>query len=71
MQNALQYAEQHQDRFIEQLEDLLRIPSISTDPAYRDDVRKTAEWLVEHLKSVGLERAEVMETDGHPIVERV
>ena len=68
MQNALDYARQHQDTFVEQLEDLLRIPSISTDPAHQADVRRAADWLVDHLKAIGIQKAEAVETGGHPIV---
>lgn len=67
MDQALSYAQSHFDAFVEQLEDLLRIPSISTDSQYAGDVREAADWLADHLESIGLD-AEVMPTDGHPIV---
>ncbi|RMH63255.1 MAG: dipeptidase [Bacteroidetes bacterium] len=68
MDNALTYARDHYDRFIADLEALLRIPSISTDPAYAGEVRRCAEWLVEHLRQIGMAQATLFETDGHPIV---
>ena len=68
MNDALRYADAHQDRFVGELEDLLRIPSISTDPAYADDVQQAANWLASHLRSIGLREVEVCKTDGHPIV---
>ncbi|MDX1419022.1 MAG: dipeptidase [Rubricoccaceae bacterium] len=73
MTDALDYARQHADDFVEQLKDWLRIPSISTDPDYRDDTRRAAEWLADELRRVGMDRVEVMptgtaETPGHPIV---
>lgn len=68
MDKALAYASTHADAFVEQLNDLLRIPSISTDPAYSADVQRCATWLVDHLKSIGISEAEVIATDGHPIV---
>ena len=68
MENALRYADEHQDRFTRELEELLRIPSISTDPEYADDVQQAANWLAAHLRSIGLSGVEVCETDGHPIV---
>ena len=68
MNDALRYADEHQDRFVGELEDLLRIPSISTDSAYDDDVQQAANWLAAHLRSIGLQKAEVCPTDGHPIV---
>ncbi|WP_341212229.1 M20/M25/M40 family metallo-hydrolase [uncultured Limimaricola sp.] len=47
---------------------LLRIPSISTDPAHRADCRAAAEWLVEDLRSIGFDDAAVRDTPGHPMV---
>ncbi|MAW86788.1 MAG: hypothetical protein CMJ42_09690 [Phyllobacteriaceae bacterium] len=52
---------------VEHLFDLIRIPSISTDPAYRDECRRAAGWLVEDLRSIGFE-ASVRDTSGHPMV---
>jgi acetylornithine deacetylase/succinyl-diaminopimelate desuccinylase-like protein len=68
MDNALRYADDHFDTFTHQLEELLRIPSISTDSAYADEVERAAEWLVDHLTSLGTQHAEVVSTGGHPIV---
>ena len=68
MHTALRYAETHADRFESELEDLLRIPSVSTDSAYADDVQRAADWLVEHLQALGIDHAEAVSTDGHPIV---
>ena len=55
------------DAAIERWSELLRIPSISTDPDHADDMRRAAQWLVESLQSMGFE-ASVRETDGHPAV---
>ncbi|TKT82744.1 M20/M25/M40 family metallo-hydrolase [Aquamicrobium sp. LC103] len=52
---------------IERLFSLVRIPSISTDPAYAADCRRAAEWLVEDLKGIGFD-ASVRDTPGHPMV---
>ncbi|WP_199257964.1 dipeptidase [Paracoccus binzhouensis] len=49
------------------LQDFLRIPSISTDPAHRGDVRRAAEWLCAELQSLGFD-ASVRDTPGHPMV---
>ncbi len=68
MHKALDYAEAHFEDFVGQLEDLLRIPSISTDPEYAGDVRRAAEWLSVHLRHLGIAHVEVVPTDGHPIV---
>lgn len=55
------------DRSVERLQDLLRIPSISTDPAYAADCRRAAEWLTGDLEAIGF-AARVAETAGHPMV---
>ncbi len=68
MDAALQYAKDHADRFVEELKAWLRIPSISTDPAYAPQTRSAAVWLRDNLSDAGVETVEVMETDGHPIV---
>jgi len=47
---------------------MLRIPSLSADPAHAGDVRRMAEWLADHFESLGLDKAAVMETAGHPVV---
>ncbi|MEO1380834.1 MAG: M20/M25/M40 family metallo-hydrolase, partial [Pseudomonadota bacterium] len=55
------------DASVSHLTDLLRIPSISTDPAYADHCRAAAQWLVNDLTSIGFE-ASVRDTAGHPMV---
>jgi len=55
------------DASLERLYGLLRIPSISTDPAYAAECRRAAEWLVADLKTIGFE-ASVRDTPGHPMV---
>ncbi len=55
------------DKSLERLFDLLRIKSISTDPAFKVDCRKAAEWLVADLQSIGFE-ASIRDTPGHPMV---
>ena len=68
MENIKNYIEQHKDRFLEELMDLLRVPSISADPAYKQDVLKTAEIVKTRLLEAGVDNAEVCETPGYPIV---
>ena len=63
-----QYIEQNKDRFLEELFDLLRIPSISADSAYRGDVRKCAEYTAQKLKEAGVDNVTLEETAGNPIV---
>ena len=62
------YINSNQDRFLEELVKLLQIPSVSADSAYNTDVQICAEHVRESLLSVGVDVAEVCQTDGHPIV---
>jgi acetylornithine deacetylase/succinyl-diaminopimelate desuccinylase-like protein len=68
--DAHSYVESHFREFIDDLKQWLAIPSISADPAYQSDVRRSAEWLVDHLRSIGFPVAEMWETapDGLPAV---
>ncbi|MBL7964809.1 MAG: dipeptidase [Flavobacteriales bacterium] len=62
------YIESNKDRFIAELLDLLRIPSVSADPKYKADVARCAEAVKMRMVEVGLEKVEVCTTAGHPIV---
>lgn len=62
------YYQANKERFFNELFSLLRIPSISSDPAHKEDMYRTAERLVELLREAGADRADVYETKGHPIV---
>lgn len=69
MSDALQeYIEANRDRFLDELKEYLRIPSISTDSSRAVDVAECARWLEDHLKGIGVKDVEVEKTDGHPIV---
>ncbi|UOQ95391.1 dipeptidase [Halobacillus shinanisalinarum] len=58
----------HKDKFLEELQDFLRIPSISSLSEHKQDVREGATWVANALEKVGMENIEIIETDGHPIV---
>ncbi|WP_274423777.1 dipeptidase [Chelativorans sp. YIM 93263] len=64
---VLDHLDRSVDQSLERLFKLLELKSISTDPAYAAECRKTAEWLVEDLRSIGF-TADVRETAGHPMV---
>ena len=68
MPDAEQLLEQTRDHGLKELEAFLRIPSISSQPDRADDVRRAAGHLVEQYQRIGLENAEVLETEGHPVV---
>ena len=65
---ALTFAQKNQVRFLNELKDLLRIPSISTLPEHREDVRHAAEFLASELQRIGMEHVQIIETSGHPLV---
>ena len=63
------YIEQNKDRFLSELFELLRIPSISAQPSlHKGDMVRAAEWLRDSLLKAGVDRAEVMPTEGNPVV---
>jgi acetylornithine deacetylase/succinyl-diaminopimelate desuccinylase-like protein len=66
--SALNYARENQQRFLSELKDLLRIPSVSTEPERKQDVRRAAEVVAGDLKRIGFENVEVVPTQGHPLV---
>ncbi|HEX5498585.1 MAG TPA: dipeptidase, partial [Thermomicrobiales bacterium] len=66
--DARAYARDNAHRFVEELEDLLRIPSVSTDPAHAVDIQRAAEWLAANLRAIGADNVAVMPTAGYPVV---
>ena len=62
------YIDKNRQRMLDELCDLLRIPSVSADPDFNDDVKRCAEAVASSLKKAGAGNVEVMETPGHPIV---
>lgn len=65
---ARAYSRANGERFLDELKEMLRIPSLSGDPAHAGDIRRMAQWLETHLAGLGLDRVEIMETAGHPVV---
>lgn len=65
---ALTYIHQNQDRFLDELKAFSTIPSVSTSPEARQDMERAAQWIRDHLLKIGMQRADVMKTDGHPVV---
>ena len=68
MQNIKQYVDENKQRFLDELFELLRFPSVSADPKYKDDMLKTAEYVAEKLRSAGADKVEICPTAGYPIV---
>ena len=65
---TLEYLNDHKDKFLNELLDLLRIPSVSADKKFDGDVRNAATFVKDQLIAAGVDYAELCETKGHPIV---
>lgn len=68
MEAVQSYITQNKDRFLKELIEFLKIPSISADTKYKDDVQRAAKWLSDELTRIGMEGVEIIPTKGHPIV---
>ena len=66
--SAISFAKENEKRFLAELKELLRIPSISTLPEHRSDIDKAAGFVAAELKRIGIEHVEVIQTEGHPLV---
>ena len=68
MENITNYISEHKDRFLNELIELLKIPSVSADTAFTKDVLETAKAVKQALEEAGCDMVEICETKGHPIV---
>ena len=68
MVNTQKFILNHRERFLEELLALLRIPSVSADPGFKNDVAECAKHISNHLISIGLDNVEICPTKGHPLV---
>lgn len=68
MDNLNAYIEENKDRFLEELLALLRIPSVSADPKFSDDVFEAAEFIKQKMIEAGADEVEICSTEGYPIV---
>jgi len=68
LKNFKTYIEKNKKRFLNELFELLRIPSISASSDHDPDIRLTADLIKKHLVNLGLDNCEICETQGHPIV---
>ena len=68
MEHVKKYIEENKDRFLDELFDLIRIPSISSESAHKDDMMKAAEYWKESMLKAGADKAEIMPTEGNPVV---
>jgi len=68
MDTIKNYIEEHKDRFLDELFEVIRIPSVSAKKEHKEDMVKTAEHLKQSLLNAGADKAEVYKTDGHPVL---
>lgn len=68
MKEVINYVDENRSRYIDELKEFLRIPSISTLPENTKDMQKGAQFVSEKLKSAGLNKVEIIQTEGHPLV---
>ena len=68
MEEVQKYLDDNKERFIQELFEWLRIPSVSSDPAHKQDMYTAAEWARDDLLKAGADKAAVYETKGHPVV---
>ncbi len=68
MEQVLAYAEANRERYLSELKEFIAIPSVSASPQNKAEVERCARWLAEHLRAMGMKRAEVFPTPGHPVV---
>jgi acetylornithine deacetylase/succinyl-diaminopimelate desuccinylase-like protein len=66
--SAIDYINQHKDTFLNELIDLLKIPSVSADSKYKSDVAAAAAFIKQKMEEAGVDKAEICPTNGHPIV---
>ncbi len=67
-EEALQYAREHREQFLNDLKAIVSIPSVSTDDTYKPDIQKAAEWVAAQLRGLGMDRVQVYPTARHPVV---
>jgi acetylornithine deacetylase/succinyl-diaminopimelate desuccinylase-like protein len=65
---ALAYARAHRKKFLGELKDFIRFPTVSAQPRHDGDIRNCANWLAEHLRRVGLDDVRIVPTPRHPLV---
>jgi acetylornithine deacetylase/succinyl-diaminopimelate desuccinylase-like protein len=68
LEKALSYAHARHEHYLARFQELLSIPSVSTDSGYREDVRRCAGWIVEELARIGFDNCRAYETPVHPVV---
>ena len=68
MEKILSYIESNHERYLAELKELIAIPSVSSQTERKPEMRRTAEWLRNYMTKIGLQNAQILETEGHPVV---
>ena len=68
MKDVIDYIERNQERYLEELSEFLKIPSVSTDPDAKQAMAEAAQFVARQLQAAGMEKVDIFPTDGHPIV---
>lgn len=68
MENIVKYINSNREKFVDEMKEFLKIPSISTNPDNKEDVRDCAKYVEKEMKTIGLENVKIFETPGHPLV---
>ncbi|MFA5404196.1 MAG: dipeptidase [Ignavibacteria bacterium] len=68
MDNLIKYINDNENRFVQELIEFLKIPSISNNIENKNDIENCAKWLKNHIKSIGFDKVDIYNTPGNPIV---
>jgi acetylornithine deacetylase/succinyl-diaminopimelate desuccinylase-like protein len=68
MENILSFITSNHDRYLAELKELLAIPSVSSQSVRKEEMRRAAAWLKDHMTGIGLQDVQIFETEGHPVV---
>lgn len=68
MSQLSDFVSKHHQQNVEELKELLRIPSISSLSEHKEDMQKAASWIANKLNNIGMEHVEIVQTEGHPII---
>lgn len=66
--NPISYAQKHQETFLNQLQEYLRIPSISTLTEHKPDIERASRWIATEMRRIGLDNIQIIPSEGHPFV---
>lgn len=67
-QKVIDHVHAHRERYLNGYKELLGIPSVSTDPTYKEELERCADWVIAEMQRIGLKNCRRMATDGHPVV---